>query len=54
MLLSKGPKLEASQVSMEGAGEEYKVGTSDGVPPGNGKGQTEMHNRKESQNGHSE
>ena len=40
VLLSNGPKLEASQVSTEGAGEEYKVGTSDGVPPGNGKGQT--------------
>ena len=40
---------------MHGVGEEYKVGTSEGVPPGKGKGQTsEMHNRKKSQNGHSE
>lgn len=54
-LLFNGPKLEASQVSMEGAGEEHKVGTSDGVPPGNRKGWTaETHNRKQSQNGHSE
>ena len=55
VLLSNGPKLEASQVSLEGAGEEYKVGTSDGAPPGNGKGQTaETHSRKASQNGHPE
>ena len=37
-LLFNGPKLEASQVSMEGAGEEYKVGASDGVPMATGRG----------------